>query len=163
MSRPRAEAPWAIRPVHAGEAEAARALMHAAHAWNMANGFNFTAGFISVEELLPRLAPASFFVAAEGLRLLGTIEVLPEPEPGRWGFHLLAVAPAAAGRGVGRALVAHAEAVAAEAGGRELILDTPENHPWLPAFYTRLGYEPFGTTHWEGKLYRSVLMRKPLN
>lgn len=161
MSSPSPEA-WAIRPVDAREAAAVQALMHAAHAWNMANGFNFTAGDITLDTLAPRLVPERFFVAAEGDRLLGTIEVGPEEAPGLWGFHLLAVAPDAGQRGIGRALVAHAEAVARAAGASAIMLDTPENHPWLPAFYARLGYAPYGTAQWEGKHYRSVLLKKPL-
>ncbi len=156
---------FTIRPVRPDrEADAVRALMHAAHAWNLAHGFNFTAADIGAATLLPRLDPARFWVAegADG-ELVGTIEVkADEDDPRDRRFHLLAVAPAAAGGGVGRALVAHAEDVARRAGARRLTLDTPESHPWLPAFYRRLGYAPFGHVQWEGKLYRSVLMAKDL-
>ena len=154
-----------IRPVRpATEAEAVRALLHAAHAWNLANGFNFTAADITAEELGPHLVPARFWVAeATGGALLGSIEVKVDPDDARdQRFHLLAVAPEAAGSGVGRALVAHAEAIARAEGARRLTLDTPEGHPWLPAFYGRLGYTPFGHVQWEGKRYRSVLMGKDL-
>lgn len=156
---------FSIRPVRPDrEADAVRALLHAAHAWNLAHGFNFTAADISAEELGPRLDPTRFWVAegADGA-LLGTVEVKPDQDDDRdLRFHLLAVAPAMAGAGVGRALVAHAEDVARRAGARRLTLDTPEGHPWLPAFYRRLGYVPFGHVQWEGKRYRSVLMAKDL-
>lgn len=151
----------AIRPVRPEEAEQVLAVLHAAHAWNLANGFNFTAADMPLEALVPRLVPASFFVAEGAEGLVGTIEVKPDAR-GDWWFHLLAVAPGLAGGGVGRSLVAYAEAHAAGQGARRLALDTPESHPWLPAFYGRLGYVAYGTAQWEGKRYRSVLMAKDL-
>lgn len=151
-----------IRPVEPGEDTAVQALLHQAHAWNLANGFNFTAADITLAALAPRLDPARFFVAERAGRLVGTVEVKPEPEPPDWGFHLLAVAPEAKGSGVGKALVAHAEALGRAAGAPRMIMDTPENHPWLPGFYRAQGYEAFDYKRWDGKLYRSVLMAKPL-
>lgn len=156
-----------IRPVRPAEAAAVRDLLHAAHAWNLANGFNFTAADITLEDLVPRLDPARFHVAegADGA-LLGTVEIKPEGpkdpwhRPGDWGLHLLAVAPAAAGLGLGRALVAHAEGVARAAGAPRLVLDTPANHPWLPALYRRLGYQDLAVTRWDGKWYDSVILVK---
>lgn len=156
---------FTIRPVRpTQDAAAARATMHAAHAWNMAHGFNFTAGDITAEALAPRLDPARFWVAEGGDgAILGTVEVKPDADdPRDMRFHLLAVLPAAAGTGVGRALVAHAEEVARRAGARRLTLDTPEDHPWLPKWYARLGYATYGHVQWEGKRYRSVLMAKDL-
>jgi GNAT superfamily N-acetyltransferase len=156
-----------IRPVTPEDAAAALGLMHAAHAWNLANGFNFTAADISAEALAPRLDPATFFVAANET-LLGTVEIKPEVPmdpwhvPGDWGLHLLAVAPEAAGRGVGRALVDHAEALARAAGAARLVLDTPQHHPWLPAFYRRLGYVDIDAIRWDGKHYVSTILAKPL-
>ncbi|MDB5096820.1 MAG: putative N-acetyltransferase [Cyanobacteria bacterium RYN_339] len=152
----------AIRPVRPEDAPAVLALLHAAHAWNLANGFNFTAADITAEDLAPRLTPAHFFVAEQAGKLVGTIEVKPEKQGPDWGFHLLAVDPETKGGGVGRALVAFAEDLGRRMGAPRLILDTPETHPWLPAFYARLGYEPFRTDQWAGKRYRSVLMAKRL-
>ncbi|MFN3430130.1 MAG: GNAT family N-acetyltransferase [Candidatus Sericytochromatia bacterium] len=151
-----------IRPAAAADAPAALAVLHAAHAWNLAHGFNFTAATMRLDELAERLTPETFFVAEVDGRLVGTVEVKPEPAPGMWGLHLLGVDPACAARGVGRALVAFAEAHAAANGADRLRLDTPEHHPWLPAFYQRLGYRQTGTVQWEGKRYRSVYLTKSL-
>ena len=52
------------------------------------------------------------------------------------------VAPEAMGRGLGRALVAHAAAAARALGGRTLWIDSDPN---AAAFYERLGAEPAGT------------------
>ena len=151
-----------IRPADAADAPAALSVLHAAHAWNRAHGFNFTAATMTLDELAERLTPETFFVAELDGRLVGTVEVKPEPEPGAWSLHLLGVDPACGTRGVGRALVAFAETHAAAHGANRLRLDTPENHPWLPAFYRRLGYRQTGTVQWEGKHYRSVYLTKHL-
>jgi predicted N-acetyltransferase YhbS len=151
-----------IRAATPADALDVLALLHAAHAWNLANGFNFTAADISAQDLAPRLDPAHFFVAEAEGRIVGTIEVKPEKTGPDWGFHLLAVDPSAKRGGIGRALVAHAEALGRAAGAPRMILDTPESHPWLPAYYEKLGYMPIGTDRWEGKRYRSVLMAKSL-
>lgn len=149
-----------IRPVRPHEAPRVLAVLHAAHAWNLAHGFNFTAATIALDELIPHLSPESFHVADRRGQILGTIEITPWDEPGAWSFHLLAVDPRANGQGIGRALVSFAEAFVAARGGTALVLDTPETHPWLPGFYRRLGYEPAGMTQWEGKHYRSIFLRK---
>ena len=152
----------AIRSVAPADAPAVLALLHAAHAWNLANGFNFTAADITPEALALRLDPGHFFVAEDAGQIVGTIEVKPERAGPDWGFHLLAVDPDAKRGGIGKALVAHAERLGRQAGAPRMILDTPESHPWLPAYYEKLGYRRFGTDQWEGKRYRSVLMAKSL-
>lgn len=157
-----------IRPVRPTDAGAIQALLHAAHAWNLANGFNFTAADIDMPDLLPRLDPERFFVAEIFERLIATIEVKPEKdqtevEPGpTWGFHLLAVAPDCGLKGVGALLVAFGETVAMKAGASRMTLDTPENHPWLPAYYAKSGYVTYDRVQWEGKHYPSILMAKDL-
>ncbi len=151
--------------------------MHAAHAWNAANGFNFTAADITLESLLDRILPDRFYVAIAVTSggIVGTIELKPDDEEGSafwdlqpggvedsWGFHMLAVAPDSGLRGVGRQLVEFAQAETRRRGARRLTLDTPENHPWLPTYYAGLGFERIGYHQWPGKTYRSVLMGKPL-
>lgn len=143
-------------------AAAAAAVMRRAHAWNLANGFNFTAATITAEDVAPRIAAGHLFVALLDGRVVGTVEIRPEAERGVWGLHLLSVAPELAGSGVGRKLVAFAESQALIEGAERVRLDTPENHPWLPAYYEKLGYRTVGTAQWEGKQYRSVLMEKAL-
>lgn len=155
-------------------------MLHAAHAWNAANGFVFWAADISLGDLAPHLKADSFWVAEgpEGA-LWGCVEVAPSkgleagdhyealgdpqaPWPEAWALKLLGVAPEAQGKGVGQALVAHAEGVARAAGAGLLVLDTPEDHPWLPAFYRRLAYQDLGQVQWRTRTYRSVLLGKSL-
>lgn len=151
-----------IRPAGPQDAQAALAVLHAAHAWNLAHGFNFTAATMDLPTLAARMTPETFFVATCDGRVAGTVEVKPDEPPGLWSLHLLGVDPALAATGVGRALVAFAERHAGAHGATALRLDTPEHHPWLPAFYQRLGYRVTGTVQWEGKHYRSVWLTKAL-
>ena len=55
---------------------------------------------------------------------------------------ILVVAEEAEGRGVGRALMSHAESWAREHGCREVVLDVFANNPSAIAFYERMGFAP---------------------
>jgi len=151
-----------IRPAVPADVESVAAVLHAAHAWNMEHGFNFTAAYITAEDLAQRMARSRFCVAEVDSKLVGTIEVKIDDKLEGWCFKLLAVDPDCGRKGVGRALVACAEAYAHQQGARQLLLDTPANHPWLPTYYEQLGYRISGEIQWTGKQYRSVIMRKEL-
>jgi ribosomal protein S18 acetylase RimI-like enzyme len=55
---------------------------------------------------------------------------------------ILVVSEEAEGRGVGRALMAHAEKWGREHGCHEVVLDVFANNPSAIAFYERLGFAP---------------------
>jgi ribosomal protein S18 acetylase RimI-like enzyme len=55
---------------------------------------------------------------------------------------ILVVAEEAEGRGVGRALMAHAEQWGREHGCHEVVLDVFANNPSALAFYERIGFAP---------------------
>lgn len=59
--------------------------------------------------------------------------------------HRLMVHPTHQGRGLAKALMQHAEAVARQHGGRSIRLDTFLQNPAAMALYPRLGYRPTGT------------------
>ncbi len=94
----------------------------------------------------------------QGDTLAGLAEMIPQPD------HLLleniAVAPAWQGRGLGRALMARVEAIAAERGQAEVRLYTNARFVENIALYRRLGYRvdreevvPAGTvTHMSKRL-----------
>ena len=88
----------------------------------------------------------------------GLIVLLPEPD------HLLldnvAVDPAHAGRGLGRALMAFAEAEAHRRGYTELRLYTHEKMTENIAMYHHLRWQETGRGEQEG--YSRVFFRKPL-
>ena len=149
-----------IRPTVAEDIDSVAACVEAAYA-------------VSVERLGRKPAPilvdygdligrGRVWVAAEGGEVRGVLVLLPEPEPEP--DHMLvwnvAVDPAFQGRGLGRRLMAFAEAHAAGLGLREVRLFTNELMAENVAFYGRLGYEET-ERRTEGP-YRRVFMRKSL-
>lgn len=85
-------------------------------------------------------------VDAEG-RLLGGVTYIPGPGPMAWfagagdaGMRMLAVAPAAQGRGVGARLVAACVARAVTAGKRRLLLHTTAPMTVAHRIYERAGF-----------------------
>ncbi len=66
---------------------------------------------------------------------------------GTFDLYWIAVAEAAKGRGLGRALMARVEEEARARGGRMIVLDTSGRPEYAPtrAFYHRLGYAPSAT------------------
>lgn len=142
------------------DAPEAADLLHAAHAWNLGHGFNFWAATAGVEEVRRTLARHLGLGLHAGGQLIAMAVLRRDGE----GTHLsnLAVHPAMQGCGLGRRLVREAEELARRLGVRELLLDTPADHPWLPAYYRRLGYREYGVARFPGRRYVSVLMRKAL-
>jgi ribosomal protein S18 acetylase RimI-like enzyme len=104
------------------------------------------------------VAEGGAWVAVEGGRLVGVLEV----RPGRG--HLLledvAVHPDRQGEGIGRALIAHAEALAAAAGLPEVRLYTNERMHENVTLYAALGYQETGRGEQGG--FRRVFLRKRL-
>lgn len=86
-------------------------------------------------------------VASESDELLGTVTT-PEPgeflglyaEPTDMDFRLLATAPAARGRGIGRALVEHCAGLARERGASRLVLHTSDDMNLAISLYERMGF-----------------------
>lgn len=170
--------PHPPRPAKASEALAVQALWRSAHTQNLDLGFPFWAAEASLPEVEARLAQGHLWLA-EGPQgqAWACVEVKPgggpAPEdtfwpppdtppawPGDWILKLLCVAPEAQGLGLGRVLVAHAEAIAWAGGAQVLALDTPAEHPSLPAWYHRLGYREAGQVAWATRSYRSVVLVK---
>ena len=95
-------------------------------------------------------------VAEHDEKIVGVLVVGPD----RKGFLLdnVAVHPAAQGRGIGRVLLAHAEAEAKRAGHRAIWLYTHERMTENRAFYQRIGYREFSRRTEHG--FPRVYMRK---
>lgn len=166
MSHTNANIPAAtrIRPATQDDAAAVRCLTRAAYAkWVPVIG----------REPLPMAADHIAAVRDHRVdllfaddRLAGLIEMIPAPD------HLLvenvAVLPACQGRGHGRRLMAHAEAVAVQSGLTELRLYTNKRFATNVALYTALGYlidreTPYGdgiTVHMSKKLQPSEMVTK---
>ncbi len=147
------------------------ALLHRAYAPLGAMGLNYTAVDQSAETTARRVAEGLCHVATRGDALVGTVVVGGPYERNECAYYLrpgvasvqqFAVDPRLQGGGVGRLLLARAEAWARAQGRTEIALDTAEPATHLVDFYRRLGYAHVGHTQWSGKVYRSVVMSKPL-
>lgn len=80
-------------------------------------------------------------VAEDGQgRPLGLLSVTLDADAALLVVDHLAVDPAAQGQGVGRALLAHAEAMARASGCREMRLHTVAQYDHLVQFYARAGF-----------------------
>ena len=88
--------------------------------------------------------------------LLGSVTSCPPGSPwrelsvdGEGEFRMLAVAPAARGRGVGEALVRQCEERAAATGATRMWLSTLDEMGHAQRTYTRLGYRPEPARDWD--------------
>ncbi len=102
------------------------------------------------------LVPVLVAVDATDGRVLGGVAYVPGPGPlaesegpDEAGFRMLAVAPEAQGRGVGRALVEACVARARTAGKRRLVLLTLPTMTAAQALYASLGFEREPSIDWE--------------
>jgi GNAT superfamily N-acetyltransferase len=146
-------------------------LLHRAYARLGAMGLNYTAVDQSPRVTAERIAGGHCVVAEWDGALAGTLVVQPTyaenecayyTRPGVAVVHQFAVDPASQGRGIGRALMAAAEDWARAHGHAEVAVDTAEPAAHLVALYAHLGYRPVAHVARRGKLYRSVVLAKPL-
>ncbi len=168
-----------VRPLAARDSfDALTELLHRAYAPLAEQGMNFTAAAQTAEVTRRRAAQGQCFVAADGATLVGTVTVcgpydvdtapwtadvpwLREPDTAH--FHQFAVAPSHQGHGVGRRLIGACEDWARASGYRRMTLDTALDADVLRRLYRRVGYVDVGQVQWEGRNYRSVIMRKWLD
>jgi GNAT superfamily N-acetyltransferase len=94
-----------------------------------------------------RAAAAEVLVAEAGGELLGTVTLMLEPGPlteiavaGEGEFRMLAVAPAARGRGAGTALVRACAEAARARGHRALVCSSQDRMVAAHRIYARLGF-----------------------
>lgn len=146
-------------------------LLHRAYARLGRMGLNYTAVDQTPDTTARRIRGGTCFVATQGGELVGTILVQPTyasndceyfTRAGVACAHQFAVDPGRQGAGIGRMLLQRAEDWARDHGFAELAMDTAEPATHLVDFYGRLGYVPVGWVQWTGKVYRSVVLSKPL-
>ena len=144
-------------------------MLHRAYSALGKMGLNYTAVDQSVEITADRIRYGHCFVTIEGMTLVGTITVNPTHQQsdcahfrasGVASANQLAVEPALQSRGIGSALLHHAESWAFAQGFKELALDTAEPAVYLVEFYRRRGYRLVERVQWPGKTYRSVVLSK---
>jgi GNAT superfamily N-acetyltransferase len=88
-----------------------------------------------------RLARGEIEVAEANGALLGMTALSQDADAKGVTVDLLAVAPPAQGRGVGRLLLGHAERIARDAGAKALHLHTVAKYDRLVKFYESAGFE----------------------
>ncbi len=169
----------AIRPLQpADDLGALTAMLNRAYAGLAAAGMNFTAATQDVATTRQRVARGGCLVAVDaGGALVGSVSIArpydavadPWVAEARWlqapdsaHLHQLGIEPALQRSGLGTRLMAAAEQWAREQGFARMVLDTAEPAAHLRAWYTRLGYAGVGSVQWQGKSYRSVMLRKDL-
>src|SRR5215472_15476559 len=111
-----------------------------------------------LDDYAARVSEGAVWVIEEGSTIAGIIVLLPRPD------HLLldnvAVAPARQGSGLGRQLLAFAEAEAVRRGYQEIRLYTHRTMTENQRLYAAIGYEETGRGTEAG--YERVFMRKRL-
>jgi len=90
--------------------------------------------------LEPRLVAQEVYAATEAGQILGALVLSQDAAAGRLTVDILAVAPEAQGRGVGRALLAFAEGIARRAGHRDMALHTVAKYTHLVGLYESVGF-----------------------
>ena len=111
-----------------------------------------------LEDYSARISEGAVWVIEEGSTIAGIVVLLPRPD-----YLLLdniAVAPARQGSGLGRRLLAFAEAEAVRRGYREIRLYTHETMIENQRLYAAIGYEETGRGTEAG--FERVFMRKRL-
>ncbi|MFB7256686.1 GNAT family N-acetyltransferase [Streptomyces nojiriensis] len=146
------------------------ALLHRAYADHAAAGRVFFASYQSPEDTRHRLGKGECWVATWDGVPVGTVTVsaphstpsgYPAPE-GAGSFWQLAVDPARRGSGLGRRLLALAEARIAALGSDHVVIDTSAQAAGLVGWYRRRGYAPIGAWRWDVTNYDSVVLAKDL-
>jgi ribosomal protein S18 acetylase RimI-like enzyme len=102
-----------------------------------------------------RAADAVLLVAVEGDELLGTVTFVPDggplqeiARPDESEFRMLAVAPAAQGRGIGTALLQRVLDDSRAAGRRAVVCSSQPAMRAAHTIYTRLGFERLPERDW---------------
>jgi len=153
-----------------GVAEVTR-LLNAAYARLRDMGFRYTATWQGDDVTRDRMNKGRCFVAIEGGALVGTLTLyFPASHLGAEYYHRegvavfgqFAVQPSRQGRGIGSALLSHAEATALSLGATEMALDTAEGASHLIELYTRRGYAVVSRVDWPDTNYVSVILAKRL-
>jgi len=142
-----------IRRAAPGDYESVGQLTEAAYEDFLEGPDDYYRAFLRDAETRDR--EAELWVAVDG-QLLGSVTSCPPGSPwrelsgdGEGEFRMLAVDPAARGRGVGEALVRHCEERAAAAGATRMWLSTLDEMTHAQRIYTRLGYQPAPERDWD--------------
>lgn len=162
---------WIIRKLEQIDSlEKLTELLHRAFARLAAAGMNFTASYQTVEITQKRVARGECWVIEHEGEIIATGVLVPPrlggcpwyPKPNAAFFEQFAVEPEFQRQGIGSLFLGFMERRAIDIGAAELALDTAEPAWKLREWYARREYEWVDSAQWEGKTYRSVVLRKKL-
>jgi ribosomal protein S18 acetylase RimI-like enzyme len=141
-----------IRPARGGELVDVGLLTREAYA---AAGLGSEEYLAHVQDAAARAAGATLLVAELDGTLVGTVTLAAAggpyadiARPGEYEFRMLAVAPAAAGSGIGSALVAACERQAEDEGARHLVCSVEDRNVAAQRLYARRGYQREPARDW---------------
>ena len=151
-----------IRPAVEADADSIAALVNRAFT---VERFFKVGDRTSPDEIASLLREGDFLVGESDGSPAGSVFVRAIPPVGYFG--MLSIDPAVQGRGLGRQLIAAAEAYLRERGCREVQIHIVNLRQELPPFYRRLGYEeagelPFPTPELSTRACHMIVMRKDL-
>ncbi len=127
----------AIRPARRNDIDALVAIENASFAGDRLSRRSFLR-FVE--------SPSAIALVAEREAVLGSCIVLLRTTSQRARLYSLAVAPQAAGQGIGSALLKAAEAAAAVQGSRVMTLEVREDNAPAQGLYARSGFDLIGRT-----------------
>lgn len=128
-----------IRRANQADSRTVQQLIVKAYQVSVRYGIRFAAASIPLNRVLQDILKHRVYVLYLNQRPIGSVTIRRRS----FGYEIshLAVIPKFQGSGHGRQLLQFAERHIRTLGQREVHLFTAENHPWLPAFYTRYGYK----------------------
>ena len=147
------------------------ALLHAAYAPLVKNGFRYLASHQDEATTLRRLRGGTAIIADREGEIIGTVTLYRSSPDSHcewyrqanvFSFGQFAVRPDLQRTGVGLSLYRHIEEAARSMGATELALDTAEGATHLIRWYERLGFRFVQYVSWDATNYRSVVLSKPL-
>lgn len=151
-----------IRPATTSDLEDLVTVYRSAYRENREIGFPAKAETASADDVQAWMDDDGVFVALLGDRILGAVRI-EETAPERLKISRLGVHEDSKGRGIGSALLDHAEQHARDEGYETVWLTTPEAHPYLGAFYRDRGYVRTGDYPLDYREYDEVVMEKSIS
>ncbi|UPM43765.1 GNAT family N-acetyltransferase [Halocatena salina] len=150
-----------IRQAAVEDASTLAAVYRSAYQENRELGFPASAGSVSPVTVADWIRETEVYVATIDGEIVGGVRLeltkTEDAQLSRFGVH-----ETYKGEGIGSELLAHAERRASDRGHTTIWLTTPEDHPYLPAFYRRRGYEKTGDYPLENRSYDEIVMEKQL-
>lgn len=153
--------PSGIRVATVGDAKPLTAVYRSAYQENRELGLPASAESVSQATVSDWIRECRVYVATIDSEIVGGVR-LELAETDRAKLSRFGVHEAYKGEGIGSELLAYAEKQASERGYTTVWLTTPEEHPYLPAFYRRRGYEKTGDYPLESRAYDEIVMEKQL-